>query len=154
MGGCFNGNVHDVVILKVKVVMMTDIMKYSLNRYSVEMVKPERCIRRRGPLFGHIEAWICDNCFLCSGDNCVYEIIDVEYASGSYNDNYGDTWNFEQFCCPNCGEMISQVSSRIISWTGHHPDITCKHCKMEFVGLKDDCQKEILTLGMAPHGKK
>jgi len=116
----------------------------ALNRHVVEMVKPDKCIRHHH--FYNNEARICDDCFLCNGDFCIYETVEVEYASGSYEINYDKLreYCFEQFCCPKCGELIKQESDRSIDWINE--DIKCKHCNSEYVCINDDWKNEKLIL--------
>lgn len=127
------------------------ILSHNLNRYVVEMVKPDKCIR-----YMHLynkEAEICDGCFLCVGDKCVYETVVVDLAKGEYETHHKydkpRDYHFEQFCCPNCNELISQQSERIIIWTsggGGGSEITCDHCKTQYVCIEDNFEKEQLTL--------
>jgi hypothetical protein len=132
---------------------MTEIIKTPLNRYMVEMVKPDECIKRGVCSWEQIPSIRCNNCFLSSGDFCVYEKVIVDYSKGSYETNYKHDkpreWNFEQFCCPNCGELISEHSTRHISWTDKY-EIKCEKCKSEFICLKDDYINEKLTLARKP----
>jgi hypothetical protein len=126
-----------------------------LNRYMAEMVKPEKCIRRRDFFNGeYIPAKMCDNCFLSSGDLCIYEIIEVEYVDGSYIPDYDKTRKcyFSQFCCPNCGELIKQDSYYWIWWTAGngHPDIKCENCNTEYYCIGEDDQTNKLMLVRKP----
>lgn len=118
-------------------------MEVPLNRYALEMVKPDKCIRR-SHMYNN-EADICDECFLCIGNFCVYDTVEVEYASGFYEtDSDKKRKNYyEQFCCPKCGEIIGQDSYYIIDWNN---DIQCKHCGSEYVALESNFEKKILTL--------
>jgi hypothetical protein len=117
--------------------------KILLNRYMVEMVNPDKCIRNVITKWTTNESKICDRCFLRNGDDCEYETVVVDYAKGEYESEYDNREiSFEQFCCPKCGELISQHSTRHIEWK----DIECKHCKAEYVCLKDDYKNEKLTL--------
>lgn len=126
--------------------MLTEI---PINRYSVEMVKPSRCIQGYGHdiLRKHTEAsYSCDACIFNCGSHCRYNTIDVAYASGHYESEFnGNTIDFEQFCCPSCGELISQHSTRHIEWKR----IRCGNCGFECVCIKDDYKNEILTLAVA-----
>ena len=111
------------------------------------MVDPDTCIRGVMNKWTHDESRKCDGCFLCSGDNCEYETIVVDYAKGEYESEYDKRkMYFEQFCCPKCGEITSQHSERIIYWK----DIKCKNCKTEYVFLKDDHENCKMTLVRKP----
>jgi len=112
-----------------------------LNRYMVELVEPKpKCIRNRHNY--NKSSDLCNVCFLCNGDNCVYETIDVEVAHGSYETNYDKprTNYFEQFCCPKCGELIKKNSTYTITWD----DIKCPHCETEYVCLHRNYKPDLI----------
>lgn len=139
-----------------------DIQSHNLNRYTVEMVDPDKCIRNRN-FFHNSEAGLCDACFLCNGDKCEYELISVDVANGSYEEDWNEwrkyKYNYSQFCCPECGELISRHSTYTVGWTDSTGadvsgcDIQCEKCKTQYVGLKEDYRNSKLLLARKPKVK-
>ncbi len=119
---------------------MTTTIRVPLNVHTIDMVKPDHCVRNRLDLFKKsMPAERCRGCEfeILSEGKCEYEEVEIESASGDYEtvdlDGDRNTNHWFHICCTNCNAIIEE---RGFGYPTSREVMKCKRCGTPHVFLR------------------